>query len=163
DLAAILQCRPDEIPVVSGRDPSPEVQRWDQRQRDAVGNSIVSGAAATGYVLAQLRKKHGRTMQQVAKAIGMTLSVYHRVETASRVIQAHEIEAVAKFYSMSVAELIALFERRTQENLEQLKNGTAPEQLLPRTPRSLLKDDPKWGNLGALERYAIRRSIRYAA
>ena len=37
----------------------------------------------------------------------------------------------------------------------------APEQLLPRTPRSLLKEEAKWGRLGALERYAIRRSIRY--
>ncbi|HTZ36581.1 MAG TPA: hypothetical protein VMB84_11185, partial [Stellaceae bacterium] len=34
--------------------------------------------------------------------------------------------------------------------------------LLPRVPRSLLKEDAKWGRLGALERYALRRSIRYA-
>lgn len=163
DLANILRCRPEEIPVVSGRDPSPDVQRWDKMQQEAVGNSIISGAAATGYVLAQLRKKHGKTMQQVASAIGMTLSVYHRVETASRVIQSGEIEAIAEFYGMTAAELIALFERRTQENLEQLKSGAAPEQLLPRVPRSLLKDDAKWGHLGALERYAIRRSIKFAA
>ena len=36
-----------------------------------------------------------------------------------------------------------------------------PERLLPRVPRSLLREDAKWGRLGALERYAIRRSIRY--
>jgi transcriptional regulator with XRE-family HTH domain len=163
DLANILRCRPEEIPVVSGRDPSPDVRRWDKMQQEAVGNSIISGAAATGYVLAQLRKKNGKTMQQVANAIGMTLSVYHRVETATRVIQTQEIEAVGDFYGMSATELIALFERRTKENLEQLKSGVAPEQLLPRVPRSLLKDDPKWGQLGALERYAIRRSIKFAA
>jgi hypothetical protein len=28
-------------------------------------------------------------------------------------------------------------------------------------PRSLLREDAKWGRLGALERYAMRRSIRY--
>jgi len=163
DLANILLCRPEDIPVISGRDPSLEVQRWDQMQQEAVGNSILSGAAATGYVLAQLRKKNGKTMQQVANAIGMTLSVYHRVETASRVIQAHEIDAVADFYGMITTELITLFEHRTEENLEKLKGGAAPEQLLPRAPRSLLKDDAKWGQLGALERYAIRRSIKFAA
>lgn len=163
ELASILACRPDEIPVVSGRDSSLGVERWQKAQQEAVGNSIASGAAATGYVLAQLRKKHGKTMQQVASAIGMTLSVYHRVEMASRIIQHDEIEAVAKVYGLDSAELIAMFERRTQENLEQLRKGVPPEQLLPRVPRSLLKEDAKWGRLGALERYAIRRSIRYVA
>jgi transcriptional regulator with XRE-family HTH domain len=161
ELANILHCRPEDIPVVTGRDPPPGVERWRRAQQEAIGNSIASGAAATGYVLAQLRKKHGRTMQQVANAIGMTLSVYHRMEMASRIIQGEEIEAVAKFYGMKAAELIGLFERRTQENLEQLKNGVPPERLLPRVPRSLLREDAKWGRLGALERYAIRRSIRY--
>jgi transcriptional regulator with XRE-family HTH domain len=161
ELATILVCRPDEIPVVSGRDPSHGVERWQRAQQEAVGNSIASGAAATGYVLAQLRKKHGKTMQQVASAIGMTLSVYHRVEMASRIIQGEEIDAIARFYGLDTAELIGMFERRTQENLEALKRGVPPEQLLPRVPRSLLKEDAKWGRLGALERYAIRRSIRY--
>jgi transcriptional regulator with XRE-family HTH domain len=161
ELANILDCRPEDIPVVTGRDPSRGVERWQKAQQEAIGNSIASGAAATGYVLAQLRKKHGKTMQQVADAIDMTLSVYHRMEMASRIIQGDEIEAVAKLYGMTAAELIALFERRTRDNLEQLKNGVPPEQLLPRVPRSLLREDAKWGRLGALERYAIRRSIRY--
>jgi len=161
ELAAILDCQPDEIPVVSGRDSTQGVERWQRAQQEIIGNSIASGAAATGYVLAQLRKKHGKTMQQVASAIGMTLSVYHRVEMASRIIQGGEIDAVAKLYDMSSEELITLFERRTEDNLEQLKNGVPPERLLPRVPRSLLREDAKWGRLGALERYAMRRSIRY--
>jgi len=109
-----------------------------------------------------LRKKHGKTMQRVADAIGMTLSVYHRMEMASRMIQGEEIDKVARLYDMQPEELIALFERRTAENLEQLKKGVPVEQLLPRVPRSLLKDGAKWGRLGALERYALQRSIRYA-
>lgn len=161
NLATILGCNAEAIPVVTRRDPSAGVQRWQKAQQDAVRHSVESGAAATGYVLAQLRKKSGKTMQQVAGAIGMTLSVYHRVEMASRIIHTDEIEAVAKFYGLSAAKLISLFERRTRENLQQLEKGVAPEQLLPRTPRSLLKEDAKWGRLGALERYAIRRSIRY--
>src|SRR5215471_2957872 len=79
NLAAILGCRPEEIPVVPNRDPAPGVARWQKTQQEAIRHSIESGAAATGYVLAQLRKKSGRTMQQVANTIGMTLSVYHRV------------------------------------------------------------------------------------
>jgi transcriptional regulator with XRE-family HTH domain len=163
DLATILRCQPDEIPVISGRDSAAGVQRWQRAQQEVVGSSIASGAAAAGYVLAQLRKKYGKTMQQVASAIGMTLSVYHRMEMASRMIQAEEIDRVAVFYGLKSAELIALVETRTNDNLEQLKNGVPLEQLLPRVPRSLLKEDSKWGRLGALERYAMRRSIRYAA
>jgi transcriptional regulator with XRE-family HTH domain len=162
DLAAILDCPPEEIPVVTGRDPVEGVRRWQQAQQEVVGSSIASGAAAAGYVLAQLRKKHGKTMQHVANAIGMTLSVYHRMETASRMIQADEIDKVAKLYDLTAAELIALFERRTADNLRQLQNGVPVEQLLPRVPRSLLKEDAKWGRLGALERYALRRSLRYS-
>ena len=79
--------------------------------QEVVGSSIASGAAAAGYVLAQLRKKHGKTMQQVADAIGMTLSVYHRMEMASRMIQGDEIDKVAAFYGMKPDELIALFEQ----------------------------------------------------
>lgn len=163
ELAHILKCRPEDIPVVTGRDSSAGVQRWRQAQQEVVGDAIASGAAATGYVLAQLRKKHGKTMQQVADAIGMTLSVYHRVEMASRVISRGEIDALAAFYEITSDALIGLFERRTQENKQQLQAGVPPEQLLPRVPRSLLKEDAKWGRLGALERYAIRRSIRFVA
>lgn len=161
DLATILDCGPDEIPVLAGRDDPSGVKRWERAQDDAVRASIESGAAATGYVLAQLRKKHGKTMQQVADAIGMTLSVYHRLELASRVIQPDEAEAVAALYELTTTRLIAMFEQRTRENLKELRNGTPPERLLPRTPRSLLKDEEKWGELGAIERYAMRRSIRY--
>jgi transcriptional regulator with XRE-family HTH domain len=160
-LASILDCRAEEIPVVTGRDPPAAVRNWETAQQDAVRRSIESGAAATGYVLAQLRKRSGKTMQQVATAIGMTLSVYHRVEMASRVIQQDEIAAVAKFYGLTSETLIALFERRAQENRKQLEEGVPPERLLPRTPRALLKEDRQWGQLGALERYAIRRSIRH--
>jgi len=159
-LASILDCRAEEIPVVTGRDPPAAVRNWETAQQDAVRRSIESGAAATGYVLAQLRKRYGKTMQQVASAIGMTLSVYHRVEMASRVIQQDEIAAVAELYGMTRETLIALFERRAQENRKQLEEGVPPERLLPRTPRALLKEDRQWGRLGALERYAIRRSIR---
>src|SRR5271156_6683978 len=162
NLAAILRCRPEEIPVVTGRDSAEGVQRWQRAQQEVVGSSIASGAAAAGYVLAQLRKKHGKTMQHVADAIGMTLSVYHRMEMASRMIQGDEIDKVAELYGMKSEELMGLFERRTAENLEQLKNGVPVEQLLPRVPRSLLKEGAKWGRLGALERYALQRSIRYA-
>ncbi len=161
DLATLLDCRPDDIPVVSGRDEPAGVRRWQRAQNDAVRHSIESGAAATGYVLAQLRKKYGRTMQQVADAIGMTLSVYHRVEMASRIIQHDEIEAVAKFYGLTANRLIAMFERRARDNRKELESGTPPERLLPRTPRALLKEDGRWGQLGAIERYAMRRSIRY--
>ncbi|HWB51603.1 MAG TPA: helix-turn-helix transcriptional regulator [Stellaceae bacterium] len=163
NLAAILRCRPEEIPVVSGRDPAEGVKRWQRAQQEVVGSSIASGAAAAGYVLAQLRKKHGKTMQQVADAIGMTLSVYHRMEMASRMIQGDEIDKIARLYGLSADELAGLFERRIAENLEQLKNGVPIEQLLPRVPRSLLKDSGRWSRLGALERYAFQRSIRYAA
>src|SRR5580704_16323653 len=162
NLAAILRCRPEEIPVVTGRDSAEGVQRWQRAQQEVVGSSIASGAAAAGYVLAQLRKKNGKTMQHVADAIGMTLSVYHRMEMASRMIQGDEIDKVATFYGLKPAELMALFEARTNDNLKQLKNGVPIEQLLPRVPRSLLKEDSKWGRLGALERYALRRSIRYS-
>ncbi|MBV8778186.1 MAG: helix-turn-helix transcriptional regulator, partial [Alphaproteobacteria bacterium] len=79
NLAAILRCPPEDIPVVSGRDSVDGVRRWKKAQQEVVGQSIASGAAAAAYVLAQLRKKHGKTMQQVANAIGMTLSVYHRM------------------------------------------------------------------------------------
>jgi transcriptional regulator with XRE-family HTH domain len=163
NLAAILNCPPDEIPVITGRDPVEGVRRWQRAQQEVIGSSIASGAAAAAHVLVQLRKKHGKTMQQVANAIGMTLSVYHRMEMASRMIQAAEIEKVGRLYDLVPEEVITLIERRTADNLEQLRKGVPVEQLLPRAPRSLLKEDAKWGRLGALERYALRRSIRYSA
>ena len=163
NLAALLGCPPEAIPVVATRDPATGVREWQQVQEEAVRHTIESGAAAIGYVLAVLRKKSGVTMQQVANAIGMTLSVYHRLEMASRSIQPNEIEAIAKFYRLTPDKLIGMFERRTLDNRAQLENGVPAEQLLPRTPRSLLKDDTKWGRLGALERCVMRRSIRVVA
>jgi hypothetical protein len=93
----------------------------------------------------------------------MTLSVYHRMEMASRMIQAEEIDKVAALYGLTAEDVMALIGRRTADNQDQLKRGVPVEQLLPRAPRSLLKEDSKWGRLGALERYALRRSIRYSA
>ena len=149
NLAAILRCLPEEIPVIQWPRPGRgRAALAARRQQEVVGSSIASGAAAAGYVLAQLRKKHGKTMQQVADAIGMTLSVYHRMEMASRMIQGEEIDKVAELYGMTEEALIGLFERRTADNLEQLRNGVPIEQLLPRVPRSLLKEGNKWGRLG---------------
>lgn len=163
NFAEILGCRPENIPLMTGRDRPDDVRRWQDAQQEAIQQSVESGAAAIGYVLAQLRKKNGKTMQQVADAIGVTISVYHRIEMASRMVQGDEIKALAALYDMPEANLIKLFERRTRENREQLKNGVRPEELLPRFPRSLLKDDAKWGQLGALERYTMRRSLRVVA
>jgi transcriptional regulator with XRE-family HTH domain len=163
NLATLLGCSPEAIPVVATRDPSPGVRRWQSIQEERVRQSIESGAAAAAYVLAQLRKKSRKSMQQVAKAVGMTLSVYHRVEMASRIIQSDEIEAIAKFYGLPAAKLIGMFERRAHENRVQLEQGVPLEKLLPRIPRSLLKEDGKWGRLGTLERSAMRRSVRYVA
>jgi transcriptional regulator with XRE-family HTH domain len=163
NFAEVLGCAPEQIPVITGRDKPGEVQRWQAAQQRAIQQSVESGAAAIGYVLAQLRKKHGKTMQQVADAIGVTISVYHRIEMATRMIQEEEIKSVAALYSLTESRLIRLFEQRTRENREQLSQGVPPEQLLPRLPRSLLKEDAKWGQIGALERYAMRRSLRVVA
>lgn len=163
NFADILGCSPDSIPIVTGRDRPDDVRRWQDAQQVAIQQSVESGAAAIGYVLAQLRKKNGKTMQQVADAIGVTISVYHRIEMASRMVQEDEIKALAAFYKMPETRLIKLFERRTRDNREQMKKGVPPEELLPRFPRSLLKEDAKWGQLGALERYAMRRSLRVVA
>jgi transcriptional regulator with XRE-family HTH domain len=159
NFAEVLGCEPESIPVVSGRDKPVEVQRWQAAQQAAIEQSVESGAAAIGYVLAQLRKKNGKTMQHVAQAIGVTISVYHRIEMASRMIQEDEIKALANFFDLPESKLIKMFEQRSRDNLEQLKKGV-PEQLLPRFPRALLKEDAKWGQLGALERYAMRGSLR---
>ena len=75
NLAALLGCPPEAIPVVATRDSATGVREWQQVQEEAVRHTIESGAAAIGYVLAVLRKKSGVTMQQVANAISMTLSV----------------------------------------------------------------------------------------
>jgi transcriptional regulator with XRE-family HTH domain len=163
NFAEILGCSPESIPVVTGRDRPDDVRRWQDAQQVAIQQSVESGAAAIGYVLAQLRKKNGKTMQQVADAIGVTISVYHRIEMASRMVQEDEIKALAAFYKLPEVRLIRLFERRTRDNREQMKKGVPPEELLPRFPRSLLKEDAKWGQLGALERYAMRRSLRVVA
>jgi transcriptional regulator with XRE-family HTH domain len=163
NFAEILGCPPEQIPVVTGRDKPADVRRWRDAQQTAIQQSVETGAAAVSYVLAQLRKKNGKTMQQVGDAIGLTISVYHRIEMATRMIQEGEIKALAAFYEMPQVKLIKLFERRTRENREQLENGVPPEELLPRFPRSLLKEDAKWGQLGALERYALRRSLRVVA
>ncbi|MGH7074166.1 MAG: helix-turn-helix domain-containing protein, partial [Stellaceae bacterium] len=160
NFAEVLGCAPERIPVITGRDKPVEVQRWQAAQQKAIQQSIDSGAAAIGYVLAQLRKKNGKTMQQMADVIGVTISVYHRIEMATRMIQEGEIRSLSTFYGMAESRLIKLFEQRTRENREQLQKGVPPEQLLPRMPRSLLKEDAKWGQLGALERYAMRRSLR---
>lgn len=161
NLAALLGCAPETIPVDPTRDAAQGARHWQQAQELAIRHSIESGAAAIGYVLAQLRKKSGKTMRQVADAIGMTLSVYHRVEMASRHLQAGEMAALAVLYGITTTRLVAMIERRTLDNRARLESGVPPETLLPRTPRSLLTDEAKWGRLGPLERHAMRRSIRY--
>ena len=95
NLAAILRCQPEEIPVVSGRDPAEGVRRWQRAQQEVVGSSIASGAAAAGYVLAQLRKKHGRTMQQVADAMS-ELSPTERTAFVLRHFEGMSIEELSR-------------------------------------------------------------------
>ena len=160
NLASLLGCSPEAIPVVATRDPAIGVQDWQQVQEETVRHRIESGAAAIAYVLAVLRKKSGeddaaggeRDRDDACRCI----IVWKWPAASSR----GKIEAIAKFYGMLPTRLIAMFERRTHENRVQLEKGVPAEHLLPRTPRSLLKDDSKWGRLGALERSMLRRSMR---
>src|SRR5579863_2137387 len=62
NFGEVLGCDPESIPVVTGRDQAEDVRRWQDAQQQAIQNSVESGAAAIGYVLAQLRKSHGKTM-----------------------------------------------------------------------------------------------------
>lgn len=160
DIARALGVQPEEIPVVKGRDAATEIREWGRVQRDTVRWSVESGAAAIAYVLAALRTKHRKTLTEVAQAIGKTISVYHRIEMATRLATAEELKAIADFYRMSERALHKLIEERIAKHQEELKKGVAPEDLLPRRPRALLWDNERFTGVGVLEREALRRSLR---
>lgn len=159
-LAEALAVPAEDIPLVQGRDATGDVQKWGGAQRDAVRWSVDSGAAAIAYVLAALRTKHGHTQAEVGQAIGKTISVYHRIEMGSRLPTAEELKAIAALYKLEPAALNALIEEQLKKQREQLANGAAPEDLLPRRPRALLWDDQPFAGAGILERAALRRSVR---
>ncbi|MGH7171034.1 MAG: helix-turn-helix domain-containing protein [Gemmataceae bacterium] len=160
DIARALGVRAEEIPVVKGRDAAADVREWGRVQRDTVRWSVESGAAAVAYVLAALRTKHRKTLTDVAQAIGKTISVYHRIEMATRLATAEELGAIANFYKMSERALHKMIEERLAKHQEELKKGVAPEDLLPRRPRALLWDNERFAGVGVLEREALRRSLR---
>ncbi|GEM_PF-1497231 len=160
DIARALGVRPEEIPVVKGRDAPADIREWGRVQRDTVRWSVESGAAAIAYVLAALRTKHRKTLTEVAQAIGKTISVYHRIEMATRLATAEELKAIADFYKMSERALHKLIEERVAMHQQQLKKGVPPEDLLPRRPRALLWDNERFAGVGVLEREALRRSLR---
>lgn len=160
DIARALGVQAAEIPVVKGRDAAAEIREWGRVQRDTVRWSVESGAAAIAYVLAALRTKHRKTLTDVAQAIGKTISVYHRIEMATRLATAEELKAIADFYKMSERALHKLIEERIAKHQEELKKGVAPEDLLPRRPRALLWDNERFAGVGVLEREALRRSLR---
>ncbi|MGH7013543.1 MAG: helix-turn-helix domain-containing protein [Stellaceae bacterium] len=160
DIARALGVRADEIPVVKGRDAAADVREWGRVQRDTVRWSVESGAASIAYVLAALRTKHRKTLTEVAQAIGKTISVYHRIEMATRLATAEELKAIADFYKLSERALNKLIEERIAKHQQELKNGVAPEDLLPRRPRALLWDTERFAGVGVLEREALRRSLR---
>jgi len=160
DIARALGVRAEEIPVVKGRDAAADIREWGRVQRDTVRWSVESGAAAIAYVLAALRTKHRKTLTDVAHAIGKTISVYHRIEMATRLTTAEELKAIADFYKMSERALHKLIEERIAKHQQELKKGVAPEDLLPRRPRALLWDNERFAGVGVLEREALRRSLR---
>ena len=160
DIARALGVRAEEIPVVKGRDAAADIREWGRVQRDTVRWSVESGAAAIAYVLAALRTKHRKTLTDVAHAIGKTISVYHRIEMATRLATAEELGAIAEFYKMSERALHKMIEERLAKHQEDLKKGVPPEDLLPRRPRALLWDNERFAGVGVLEREALRRSLR---
>ena len=160
DLARVLGVRAEEIPVVKGRDSAADIREWGRVQRDTVRWSVESGAAAIAYVLAALRTKHRKTLTEVAEAIGKTISVYHRIEMATRLATAEELKAIAEFYKLSERALNKMIEERIATHQQELKKGVAPEDLLPRRPRALLWDNERFAGVGVLEREALRRSLR---
>ena len=160
DIARALGVRADEIPVVKGRDAPADIREWGRVQRDTVRWSVESGAASIAYVLAALRTKHRKTLTDVAHAIGKTISVYHRIEMATRLATAEELKAIADFYKMSERALHKMIEERIAKHQQDLKKGVAPEDLLPRRPRALLWDNERFAGVGVLEREALRRSLR---
>lgn len=160
DIARALGVRSEEIPLVKGRDAADDISKWGRVQRDAVHWSVESGAAAIAYVLAVLRVKHRKTLTEVAEAIGKTISVYHRIEMATRLATAEELKAIAQLYKMPEGALYKLIEERIAKHRQEIKKGVAPEDLLPRRPRALLWDKERFTGIGVLEREALRRSLR---
>lgn len=160
EVARVLKCRVEDLLVVKGETEPAEVRRWEEASQANLRQSIMSGAAAIAYVLNSLRKKHKRTLKNVAEGIGVRVSLYHRIEQASRLVRQHELVAFARYYKMSESALFEMIEKRMEHNLKELKRGADPRTLMPQRYRPVLGDDLKWRRLGVFEKVAVRGSVR---
>ena len=136
-IAENLKVRRDDILVPLNSRDNKKSAGWLQAQRDAYLAAIRTGAAATAWVMSDLRKKKQLTLRDVATKLGLTLTVYHRVEMASRLLRPEELARAASLFGMKGPELERMIEKKANEQAKAVKNGASPDALLPRLPKPL--------------------------
>jgi transcriptional regulator with XRE-family HTH domain len=142
EIAGKLHVRRDEIvvPLARGGKADKKAEAWLTAQRETILQAVQSGAAATAFVMTTLRKRNKLTLREVSAKLDLKLTVYHRVETASRLLRPEELKAAAALYHMKVSDLEEMIEKTTEEQNRAVKKGTPPEAFLPRVPKGLPAD-----------------------
>lgn len=159
DFANALEVMPDEIPLDPERDAEAAAE-WDEVQRGRLTARIQAGWVATGQLITELRTKKGRTLQDLAGALGVSVSIIHRVGRGERSLTLTEEKLVARDLKVSVADFRARRDKIWKAQMAALNRGKLPEEIVPQYSRDFVSGVR--GAIGLGDR-GVRRSARVMA
>ena len=102
NICNILGCKLSDIFI---HESDSVANQWQKEIKRRLTDNEGSGLKVFGSGLRKIRQRAEKTIAQAAKASGMTLSVYHKIEVGQREVYENEIGVLAKTFGYTVEQL----------------------------------------------------------
>jgi transcriptional regulator with XRE-family HTH domain len=119
NVCNILGCKLSDVFI---KEDDRAADRWQDEMKRRLTDNESSGLKIFGSGLRHIRSAARKTIQQAAKDAGMTLSVYHKIETGQRELYKNELKPLAKSFGKTEKELF-------DEIAELYKSGKLGKQI----------------------------------
>lgn len=102
NICTILGCKLSDIFI---HESDAVADQWQNEIKRRLNDNEDSGLKIFGSGLRKVRQRSEKTIADAAKAAGMTLSVYHKIEVGQREVYEDEIDVLAKAFGYTSSQL----------------------------------------------------------
>lgn len=108
-ILEFLDCSMDDI-FLSDHEDANILYDWREKGEKRIKDNESNGLKVFGAGIRYLRFKTGKTLSELAKSVGLTISVYHKIEVGQRDIFKNEFSLICKALNIPENEIIKTIE-----------------------------------------------------
>ena len=109
-ILEFLDCNVDDIFLSKDHEDTSILNNWKSEGEKRIKENEQTGLKVFGAGIRYLRSKAGKTLSELAKKIGLTISVYHKIEIGQRDIYKDEFSLICKALNIPENKIIGIIE-----------------------------------------------------